>query len=536
MSLGLREVLGCEAMREAVLLAGSSGVDKRMVRWPSVHEWPLEGFVRSEELILTTASGCDARRLYDMVRQAIGVGAAALAVALHPDTAPQHVPQEVLDLADAHDLPVLELPWSVHFADIVRNVVDILTERHFAGSGQREMHREFIDAVLAGTGVEAIANALEKLIDRPVLLLNADLRPVACSPGGHAHVEAVQQARGQLDVDAIVRVRALLGGTGMRWLPSVEMLGLGAARVSAVPAQGERLAYLVVVDASGEAPPPLTERAVDHAGVACALQLLQEQARRTAREELRAAWLWDLVLDVAGSGDLQVRAELFEMSLEAHWWLAVASFSERQDALSAATTIEGSCAGVITALRAHELLVLSPERAQDTEHALLNLLKDAPLGGRWGLSAQAVALAELAGAYQRALVAQRLTQTLGMSAVGDPRELGAFMMLGRLSEDTAAVAAAREAMAGLLQYDRLTERSLIKTLDVFLREHGNTSSTARALYFNRSSLMYRLRKIESLTGRCLDHPDDRFILELSLRLLALCDPEVRQALGRGRVT
>ena len=30
--------------------------------------------------------------------------------------------------------------------------------------------------------------------------------------------------------------------------------------------------------------------------------------------------------------------------------------------------------------------------------------------------------------------------------------------------------------------------------------------------------MYRLRKIEALTGRSLDSHDDRFILELSLRL------------------
>jgi DNA-binding PucR family transcriptional regulator len=58
----------------------------------------------------------------------------------------------------------------------------------------------------------------------------------------------------------------------------------------------------------------------------------------------------------------------------------------------------------------------------------------------------------------------------------------------------------------------------VETLETFLRENGNTSSAARALFLNRHSLMYRLRKIEALTGRSLDRHDDRFIFELSIRL------------------
>jgi PucR family transcriptional regulator, purine catabolism regulatory protein len=73
-------------------------------------------------------------------------------------------------------------------------------------------------------------------------------------------------------------------------------------------------------------------------------------------------------------------------------------------------------------------------------------------------------------------------------------------------------------LAPLEAYDEDTARGLIETLETFLRENGNTSQAARSLFLNRHSLMYRLRKIEALTGRSLDSHDDRFILELSLRL------------------
>jgi purine catabolism regulator len=53
---------------------------------------------------------------------------------------------------------------------------------------------------------------------------------------------------------------------------------------------------------------------------------------------------------------------------------------------------------------------------------------------------------------------------------------------------------------------------------VFLTENGNTTAAARRLFLNRHSLMYRLRKVEELTGRDLKRHEDRFLLELALRL------------------
>ena len=76
-------------------------------------------------------------------------------------------------------------------------------------------------------------------------------------------------------------------------------------------------------------------------------------------------------------------------------------------------------------------------------------------------------------------------------------------------------------IAPLREYDRDTARDLLGTLGVFLEENGNASSAARRLHLNRHSLLYRLRKIEDLTGRSLDCHDDRFLLELGLRTARL---------------
>ena len=50
-------------------------------------------------------------------------------------------------------------------------------------------------------------------------------------------------------------------------------------------------------------------------------------------------------------------------------------------------------------------------------------------------------------------------------------------------------------------------------------EHGcNVSQTARALHLHRQSLIHRLHRLEEVTGLSLENYNDRFLLELCVRL------------------
>lgn len=69
----------------------------------------------------------------------------------------------------------------------------------------------------------------------------------------------------------------------------------------------------------------------------------------------------------------------------------------------------------------------------------------------------------------------------------------------------------------LVEYDQQRQMDLIGTFSAYNHYQGNVSQTARALNLHRQSLLYRLRKIESLTGLSLVDPDDLFLLELCVR-------------------
>ena len=74
------------------------------------------------------------------------------------------------------------------------------------------------------------------------------------------------------------------------------------------------------------------------------------------------------------------------------------------------------------------------------------------------------------------------------------------------------------ALRQLKQYDDAHHTELYKTLDVYLNHERGLNQTAQALGLHRNSLLYRLKRIEQLTGVNLEDAQVRLHLMLSYKL------------------
>ena len=70
----------------------------------------------------------------------------------------------------------------------------------------------------------------------------------------------------------------------------------------------------------------------------------------------------------------------------------------------------------------------------------------------------------------------------------------------------------------LIQYDKENDSNLLETLETLVNYLGARNLTATKLYLHRNTLMYRIKKIEHLTGYNLSDPDSVLELSLALRL------------------
>jgi len=124
-----------------------------------------------------------------------------------------------------------------------------------------------------------------------------------------------------------------------------------------------------------------------------------------------------------------------------------------------------------------------------------------------------------------AWVARERAETAVRAAAALPRfggiarwdELGAYGPLLRIPGP--ARADVPEPLRALLEHD--TNGRLVETLAAYLDHAGSSLATAAALHIHRTSLYYRLHRIEEITGLDLADGEHRLTLHLGLRLLPL---------------
>ncbi|MFI2609546.1 PucR family transcriptional regulator [Kitasatospora sp. NPDC018619] len=137
-----------------------------------------------------------------------------------------------------------------------------------------------------------------------------------------------------------------------------------------------------------------------------------------------------------------------------------------------------------------------------------------------GVGGPQTGLAEARTSYEQALVAVRAARRMpDLDGVGSWEELGEFAVLLQLPDRALNESLLPKPLRALI--DSGCGHRLEETLRCFLDHAGSVPRTAEALRIHRTSLYYRLRRIQEITGLDLDNGADRTTLHLGLRVRQL---------------
>lgn len=106
--------------------------------------------------------------------------------------------------------------------------------------------------------------------------------------------------------------------------------------------------------------------------------------------------------------------------------------------------------------------------------------------------------------------------------------LGSYTILHQLSHPVVDVFTKNQ-LGLLINYSEENDINLVETLKVYLQNNGNAKSTAAEMYMHRSSLIYRLERIEALLQIDLNDFETRFDLMMALKLLDMKDQSKGQS-------
>jgi sugar diacid utilization regulator len=111
--------------------------------------------------------------------------------------------------------------------------------------------------------------------------------------------------------------------------------------------------------------------------------------------------------------------------------------------------------------------------------------------------------------------------------------LGISRFLSTDADQTRLRAFVDEWLGALTSYDDSHGSDLVHTLSESLRDQHSLRATSDRLHVHPSTLKYRLRRIEELSGRDLHDPDDRFNLDLACRVRATLEAQEVSAAHHG---
>ncbi|MGN6331532.1 MAG: PucR family transcriptional regulator [Motilibacteraceae bacterium] len=543
-------MLQTEALRGAQVVAGAAGLDRRVERLNVMEVPDILPWVKPGELLLTT--GYPLRRtpqgLAGLVAALDAAGLAAMAV--KPGRYLDQLPADALHVADELGFPLVRLPDSVAFDDVLEQVLtDLLNRQAAVLARSEEVHRALVQIVLDGGGLAEVAVGLVGLLDGAVLVTTADGRVLA--DAGPVDALAALHASGCFEETG--RFRTEREGTGLHTHRGMT----GNHVVVPVVAGGVDHGRIVAHSSEGRLGPedvPILERAA----TVVALAVTKQLAVRAVESKYQGDFLRDVLsgrveptpaLAHAGSlgWDLDrplvvVVAELDPVDVGVRASPArTASAGAGGDRLAPRPALERFTAAWQGVVRPRDprapvvgftqevVAVLGPPPRGDVERLVRELVREVAGdggGGRrsfsTGVSRTVAGVQDLPAAYEQARTAVRVGRRLhGRSALTHFDGLGVLRLLS-LVEDTAALDGfVAEVLGPLAARDDDDAADLRRTLEVLLETNLNVAETARRLHFHYNTLRYRIGKLERMLGPFTEDATLRLSLLVALQALQL---------------
>lgn len=349
-----------------------------------------------------------------------------------------------------------------------------------------EVHGLLMATALRGEGVAGVADALSRLLDREVLIdevHDAELTPAVTLVDDH-------------------------------WESGVTLDGTVVARIQV---------------AGDDALSALDVRAVEHAAVVTALELLRARTAAEVEQRLRGSLLADLLTadhtDSSATTSLLDRARRLGWDLSDNQTLITVRWPEPERAervLALTDRFAGDIAPrpLAALFRGDLVLVCSMQSHAAAADMARSLVGTLTASGAVEAAVAAVAatgtVTDLPEAFRTVRGAMNLAESTHSTTVIDMADVTIDHLLLQLDDPQRLREFAHVVLGRALDYDRTRQTELIRTARVYLDHSLDRRAAANALHLHPNTVAQRIRRLEELTGLQLSRPRD--LLQLTAAL------------------
>jgi PucR family transcriptional regulator, purine catabolism regulatory protein len=548
MAVTVDHILKLGALSEARVLAGADGTSRSVSsvtvgEVPDIAEWLSGG-----EIVLSTmfALTNDTDRQRDFCRRIMAAGASALFV--KPKRFVGTFPEDILEIAEKRGFPIVEVPQEVRWTRIMQESMEVLINRQASLlEKSQEIHRDLLDVVIRGGGWSEVAAAAARLIEKPVMVLDVSLEPLAVSDDFPA---AESELRRSLQREEIRSEFESLAHSPNRLLHLVED---GMPPLFAVPIVVSRscLGFVAVVT-GGQQLDEMERVALEHAATTAAVEMARDQVRFETEVRLKGDFVDDLIGGRFSSEDsLLRRASFLGCDVSKGVTVIVADVDEFERTMATRKLSENEVQRLkarffnkstrlvaetepssLVSLKSDRVIVFLAGASARDARILERLTKRIQVLGHEvgelsvsiGVSRFTSDLGGIRKAFEESLAALKVGRKLqGKGSVMHFESVGSYKLLLSIWEHDPEELRSlyTETIDAVDRYDKQNDSHLVQTLITYLANDENLSKTAKDLFAHRHTIRYRLQKIAELTGLSVFRSEDKERLSLGLKARSL---------------
>jgi purine catabolism regulator len=514
--LTIREILKRRRFETAEVVAGEAGL-YRLVKWVHVVEViQIKKLLNGNELILTTGLGWKENKelFISLLRQLIECNTSGLCIEMGTHTSV--IPQEVIDIANEHQFPIILFHEEVPFVEITQDIHSLVINQHYQMISDLESYSQKLNKMLLEINhYEEILKFFQKYLDVQVVALFKE-NEINMIP------EVSEKKRSRL----LQKIKAThaKSDTSVARQP-VQILGNQYAELVITTTEREINEFDILI--------------LDRTTTALAQHLLRDLYVGEKRKTKETEWMTDWLEGQHNVEDIRQHLAYLEPELKLNG--AIVCICKVDPLISSPqndTTYFKLLFRTIfeqqgfylfcTEMRQQMIFILGNKRVAKTWKERMveafNRLEKVEYSGKHNISTVSFGVGKFVNKLsdihisfktaKETLLLQDMLSKESKSYFYD--DLHLYRIISLINKHTDMQEIVMEYLEPVMEYDKKYNGKLMETLKTYLACNGSKQETAKKLFVVRQTLYHRIEKIEKLLGSNFMNPEKRLAIEIMI--------------------
>jgi len=538
----VEDIMKLKSMSNCKVVAGKRGMHNAVGKVNMTVDPDILAWIDAGEFLLTTAYSLkteDVETQKNLIKHCAQKGLAGMGIKIYPYL--DALPEEIIDLANQLNFPIIDLYHETPLSDIMSDIFkEIFNKQSALLQRLEKIHEQLMHVMLSGGGdIKDIVRVVQENLQNPILVKIEHQDEVSLGLEDYKNDTSLailnNYSRFYDNIENKMKEK--------KFNESIEYINGKSVRRMVMPIIVKNNVYGHIFSWALKTPLGGFDLSVlETASTTIALEVLKQLSVRDVENRHRAEFLEDLLsLDTSRKEKALEKTEVFKLGYDQSYVMMVMQLENSSnlmvgDMLQKVALINNDVERLATELKLKTFIVSKTDSIyillsfsnETTAHDSIATFCDAiekVLSLRLkredykiGIGRLYNGIAKVYKSYIDAVKAITSGSLIGEDNIVYFEHLGIYKILCQDTLKEELDKFYKVTIEPLVEYDKKKSTELVKTLEYYYINNGNLKKISDDLFTHYNTTLYRLQRIQEITGMKLENHKDRLNLEIALKI------------------